>query len=184
MYRKLLLALALVFAFPASAQAQVVVQDSTLRVHVTGHVKRPGVYTLPVGSRGADAVQAAGGVAKGAARDALNLASILEDGQRLDVPAQPSASTIRAASQPQASIGGGSRRKRGPASSPTVNHKVSVNKASIEEFDALPGIGRTLAEEIIRYRNQKGRFRTLDELKEVSGIGERRFERLAPRLSL
>jgi len=173
----LLLALALPMPLPASAQVQI--QESTVRIHVSGHVQRPGVYTLPRGARGVDAIQAAGGLSKGAVLSDLNLASVLQDGERLVVP-------NTASSRPQADPPNPSRKRRPTAQKPkaSATRPISLNRATLEQLDALPGIGRTLAEEVLRYRTQKGGFRSLDELKEVPGIGERRFERLAPLLTL
>lgn len=172
--------LSLLLLSPAApwALAEVHVHESVVRVHVTGRVKRPGVYTLPRGSRGVDAIQAAGGIAPGAILSELNLASVLEDGQRLDVPSQ--ASPAKPSQNPTPKRRAARDRTTGPA----AQAKISLNRASLEQLDSLPGIGKSLAEEIIRYRERKGGFRSLDELKEVPGIGERRFERLAPRLTL
>jgi len=179
MIRKSVLMLALALFIPHSAHAQVQIQESTVRVHVNGQVQRPGVYTLPQGARGVDAIQAAGGISKGASLSELNLASVLQDGERLVVPRMEAA---RPVSSPSASSK--SRRDSAQPRRAAATRVVSLNRATLEELDSLPGIGRGLAEEILRYRTQKGRFRTLDELKEVSGIGERRFERLAPLLTL
>lgn len=179
MIRNLLLMLALALLMPLSALAQVQIQESTVRIHVSGKVQRPGVYTLPQGSRGVDAIQAAGGISKGAVLSEINLASVLQDGERLVIPSQETVRKIDTRSTASPSR----RATRAPrqASSPRT---ISLNRATVDELDSLPGIGRTLAEEVLRYRSQKGGFRTLDELKEVPGIGERRFERLAPLLTL
>ncbi len=163
---------------PLAATAQVQIQESWVRVHVTGRVKQPGVYTLPRGARGVDAIQAAGGITPGAVLEELNLASVLEDGARLDVP------STAAPAKPMAVAPPPRRRAARSASRPASKAVIALNQASLEQLDSLPGIGRSLAEEILRYRQQKGAFRSLDELKEVPGIGERRFERLAPLLKL
>lgn len=179
MIRTLLLMLALTLTMPFPSPAQVQIQESTVRVHVSGKVQRPGVYTLPRGARGVDAIQAAGGLSKGAVLSDLNLASVLQDGERLVVP--HTEATRKEAPPPNA------RRPRpssAQAPKASTQRPLSLNRATLEQLDALPGIGRTLAEEVLRYRAQKGGFRSLDELKEVPGIGERRFERLAPLLTL
>jgi competence protein ComEA len=183
MFTKSLLVLALLLATPGTGHAQVQIQESTVRIHVSGRVQKPGVYALPRGSRGVDAIQAAGGIAKGAVLSDLNLASVLEDGERLEVPSVTTPQRSRTIQPPPHSRRASGRHERSPARA-SAKAPISLNKASVAELDALPGIGRTLAEEVIRYRIEKGRFRTLDELKEVPGIGERRFERLAPLLTL
>lgn len=166
--------------FAAPGLAQVQIQESTVRIHVSGSVQKPGVYTLPRGARGIDAIQAAGGIVKGAVLSEVNLAGLLEDGQHLQVP---NAQQLKRDAPPQAPRASSARRSAS-LSPKRPGGRLSLNAASPEELDSLPGIGRTLAEEIVRYRQAKGRFRSLDELKEVPGIGERRFERLAPLLTL
>lgn len=178
---KLLLALVPGLLLSLPAHAQLSVQESTLRVHVTGLVKRPGVYTLPPGARGVDAIQAAGGLAPGASVSQLNLAARLEDGQQLEVPKR---GALGPTSRPTARSARPARPSRAKASGMPGSGRLSLNHASVEQLDGLPGIGKTLAAEIVRYRQQKGRFQSLEELKEVPGIGGRRFERLAPLLTL
>lgn len=186
MKRRLLLMMALAFALPPAAQAQVQIEESMVRIHVSGSVKHPGVYTLPRGARGVDAIQAAGGVSAGALLSELNLASLLEDGQRLEVPNQetPKARITSTPASTRSPSGGSARRSRASRPNAPVSERIALNRANLEDLVRLPGIGPTLAEEILRYRQQHGRFRTLDELKEVPGIGQRRFERLAPLLTL
>lgn len=180
----LLLALLLVLAPLHPALAQVMIQESLVRVHVGGLVKHPGVYTLPRGARGVDAVQAAGGIAPGASLADLNLASILEDGQRLEVPRIGAVATAAASTPRPARSARARSRSRSEAPTRVATGRISLNGATVEQFDSLPGIGRSIATEIVRYRTQRGRFRTLDELKEVPGIGDRRFERLSSLLTL
>ncbi|MEV0418818.1 ComEA family DNA-binding protein [Streptosporangium canum] len=125
-------------------------------VHVTGKVRRPGVITLPAGSRIADAVQAAGGVRKGAATGPLNLARKLVDGEQIIVGAAGPA----AAAPPMAD----------PA--PVV---LDLNTATPEQLEQLPGVGEVLARRIVEYRDGHGGFRTVEQLREVSGIGDRKY---------
>jgi competence protein ComEA len=179
MIRMFFLMLAFVLTGAVSASAQVQIQESTVRVHVSGQVQRPGVYTLPRGSRGVDAIQAAGGISKGALLSELNLASVLQDGERLLIPRAEASRKPTVPTAAKAPRRTSSQKPRASSQRP-----LSLNRATLEELDALPGIGPTLAEEVLRMRSQKGGFRTLDELKEVPGIGERRFERLAPLLTL
>ncbi|MFI7053612.1 helix-hairpin-helix domain-containing protein [Streptosporangium canum] len=125
-------------------------------VHVTGKVRRPGVITLPAGSRITDAVQAAGGVRKGAATGPLNLARKLVDGEQIIVGAAGPA----AAAPPMAD----------PA--PVV---LDLNTATPEQLEQLPGVGEVLARRIVEYRDGHGGFRTVEQLREVSGIGDRKY---------
>ncbi|MGW1869705.1 helix-hairpin-helix domain-containing protein [Streptomyces mauvecolor] len=140
-----------------------------LVVDVGGKVRRPGIYRLPTGSRVADALAAAGGVRDGADLTGLNRARLLTDGEQVlaGVPgAAPSGTGGGAATGTGGGVGGGSS---GP---------VSLNSASAEQLDGLPGVGPVLAQHIVDYRAQHGGFRSVDELREVNGIGERRFNDL------
>lgn len=132
-----------------------------LVVHVAGRVRSPGVYELPVGARVVDAIEAAGGPRKDAALDGLNLAAPLADGQQVLVPAEaPAVETGEAGMT--------------PIPAPLVN----LNTASLEELETLPGIGPVLAQRISEYRQRTGPFTSIEQLMEVSGIGEKRFEAL------
>ena len=134
-----------------------------LYVHVAGRVRRPGLYRLAKGARVADAVDRAGGASRGANLAAVNLAAPVQDGQQVLVPvagATPSAGAI-------ASAGGGA----GGA-------KLSLSSATVEQLDELDGIGPTLAKRIVEYREGHGGFRSVGELDEVEGIGEKRMEAL------
>lgn len=168
----------LVMAFALPAWGQTVVIESGIRVHVQGMVKRPGLYRLFPGARRADAIQAAGGVLPGAHLEGLSLALALNDGESLVVPkvAPPAPTAV-----PRAK---GRRAARAEPARPTSAHPLNLNTASLAQLDALPGIGPSLASDIVGYRSMRGRFRSLDELREVAGIGEARLRRLKPLLRL
>ncbi|WP_295698282.1 ComEA family DNA-binding protein [Lapillicoccus sp.] len=152
--------------------------SSTIVVHVVGQVARPGVVTLPAGSRIGDAVTRAGGPLPGADVARLNLAQFLADGEQVYVP--------RPGEDPPAPIGGSGGSAGGaggPGSaaggSPTVV-VVDLNAADLAGLDTLPGVGPVLAQRIVDWRAQHGRFSAVDELGEVSGIGDRLLEQLRP----
>jgi competence protein ComEA len=132
-------------------------------VSVVGLVARPGLVTLPSGSRVADAVAAAGGLRPEAEPGSVNLAAVVADGQQIAV-GLPAA--VAGASAP--SSGGA------PASGP-----VNLNSATVADLDALPGVGPVLAQRIIDYRTQQGRFTSVDQLDDVPGIGPALYARLA-----
>jgi competence protein ComEA len=119
-------------------------------VHVAGAVQRPGVYRLPAGSRVTDAVRRAGGFARGASRDAINLAARLSDGQQVVVPGPGAASPAAAAGQ------------TGP---------ISLGSATPEQLDQVEGIGPVTAQKIIEFRDQHGGLSSINQLDEVDGIG-------------
>ncbi|MFD5539232.1 helix-hairpin-helix domain-containing protein [Streptomyces sp. NPDC127079] len=140
-------------------------------VDVTGKVREPGVHTLPAGSRVTDALRAAGGVRPGADTDGLNRARFLMDGEQIVVggPAPP-AGAGQAAQAGQ--VAGGAVAGAGPSA------PISLNTATVEQLDALPGVGPVLAQHIVEYRTQHVGFRSVDELRQVKGIGDRRFSDL------
>nr|WP_308367712.1 ComEA family DNA-binding protein [Streptomyces sp. ISL-36] len=141
-------------------------------VDVSGKVRRPGVLTLPAGSRVADALRAAGGVRPGTDVTGLNRARVLMDGEQvlvgLPMPIAPGPGR-------GAGAGGGVGSAAGGRAAP-----LSLNAATVEQLDTLPGVGPVLAQHIVDHRTEHGGFRTVAELREVNGIGERRFADLAP----
>lgn len=128
--------------------------DSKLMVHVAGSVSTPGVYELVVGARVVDAVTAAGGALARAATDSVNLASRLEDGQRVYVPAVGEVwENVAVAGAEEASV------------------VIDLNRASAEQLDRLPGVGPSTAAAIIAHRDEIGRFVGEEDLLAVPGIG-------------
>jgi competence protein ComEA len=142
-------------------------------VHVAGAVAKPGVYDLGAGARVIDAIEAAGGGVPDADLNRLNLAAKVADGQRVLVQRVGEAAPAGSAS-PGAS-GGGSADPSG---------LVSLNSATQVELEALPGIGPTLAEAIITERERRGGFRSVNELRDVRGIGEKRFADLKDKVTI
>ena len=131
-------------------------------------MKRPGLYELLAGSRVGDAIEAAGGMTKKAARGAVNLAALVEDGQQVVVPKKGGDSGGGAA--PQSS---GSASVLG--SSTDASSKVNINTASAAQLQQLPGIGELLSQRIVDYRQANGSFASVDDLAKVSGIGDTRL---------
>lgn len=168
----------------ASPTPGVAVTAGEVVVHVAGLVARPGVYTLPGGSRVADALEAAGGPRRSAVLDALNLARPLTDGEQLVVgdaaPGAPAPGTVpgtvpAAPAAPAPTPGAGA---------PSVGALVSINTATEAQLDELPGIGPVLAERIVMHRTEVGGFTEVGQLRDVSGIGEITFQELAPLVTL
>ncbi|WAX80112.1 ComEA family DNA-binding protein [Streptomyces sp. KMM 9044] len=137
-------------------------------VDVGGKVRDPGVHRLPAGSRVADALRAAGGVRPGTRTDGLNRARFLVDGEQVIVGGPPPTGA-GAGQAPAAGGPAGVAPGAGPAT------PVSLNTATLDQLDGLPGVGPVLARHILDYRTRNGGFRSVDELREVNGIGDRRF---------
>lgn len=136
-------------------------------VDVSGKVRAPGIHRLPAGSRVVDALRAAGGVRPGTSTDGLNRARFLVDGEQVIVggPAPVSA----------AGTGGGGTAAGGSGGGAVPAAPVSLNTATVEQLDTLPGVGPVLAQHIVDFRAQHGGFRSVEQLREVNGIGDRRF---------
>lgn len=142
-------------------------EPTTVFVHVTGCVKNPGLYELAEGARVKEAIDAAGGFGDTAATDSINLARVLTDGEQIVVTdkaaqtnAQPSGDAATSASSTSSAAPG----------------KISINTATKEELMELDGVGEVTAEKIIAYREENGGFQKIEDLMNVSGIGEKRFD--------
>ncbi|TMA53857.1 MAG: ComEA family DNA-binding protein, partial [Deltaproteobacteria bacterium] len=145
---------------PTSATTTAAAAQSQLVVDVVGAVHRPGLYRLPSGARVADALSRAGGVTPKAQVELVNLAAPIADGEQIVVPRRGSGT-----------IAGSSAA--GAASGP-----VHLNTATLEQLDALPGVGPVTAQKILDYRQQHGAFGSVEELDAVPGIGPARLEQL------
>jgi competence protein ComEA len=138
------------------------VTGATAVVHLVGAVRKPGVYSLPLGSRVLDAVDLAGGLAKDAAPEAINLAAQIRDGEQIRIPRRGETGQPPA---PGAQASGGSGGSGAPPG------KLNVNIADQDQLEELPGIGPSLAGRILEFRQANGPFKGLGELDAVSGIG-------------
>lgn len=145
---------------------------------VAGKVRRPGIYRLPAGSRVDDALRAAGGAQPGVSTAALNLAARLSDGEQIVVSVPGLAATAGGAP--------GAPGTAGPSSGSQSDGSatVSLNSATLEQLESLPGVGPVLGQHILDWRAQHGRFTSVDQLRDVSGIGEVKFAALKPRVTL
>ena len=140
-------------------------------VHVAGEVKNPGVYTLSNSARMVDAVLAAGGATARADLEVINLATPLMDSSQVYVPAKGAADRPVFA-RPQPGMNGVQSTQNSPDSGGVVN----INRASVTELDALPGVGPSTAQAIVDYRTTNGPFGSPEDLLNVKGIGPAKFE--------
>lgn len=147
---------------------------ATIFVHVAGWVRRPAVYELRQGDRVIDAIRMAGGAKGGADLTMVNLAALLTDGQQIVVFKRGAAGAAPGGQ------GGGvpAPGSGGPA------QLVNLNTATLDQLESLPGIGPTLAQRILDHRQAHGPFRSVDDLLNVSGIGEKRLEDLRSKVTV
>lgn len=140
-----------------------------LAVDVEGAVKRPGLYRLQGDARIDDAVAAAGGFKKSAARGEVNLAQALSDGQQIYVP-------FKSASPEASPVGDAAENAGAAGQEASSGDKININTATAEELQKLSGVGESISARIIDYREKNGSFKSVDDLTEVSGIGDARLE--------
>jgi len=176
-------------------------------VHIVGEVKRPGLYRLSAGDRVADAIKAAGGFDDDADLATVNLAAVLDDGQQITVARLAAEGSPPASEQPvegpeqpqpgqQTEPPTAARAPEAPLQPhaqdqqalqpPSLNpgHKISINRAQLQELELLPGIGPELAKRICYYRYERGGFSSVDELLKVKGIGQDKLEQIKPYITL
>jgi competence protein ComEA len=155
----------------AAAAPTATATPSVVVVSVVGKVTRPGLVSVAEGARVADVLTAAGGPQPGVDVSQLNLARRVGDGEQIAVgiPAAPDA--LPAAAAPSGS--GGGAAGSAPAAGP-----IDLNSAGVDQLDTLPGVGPVTAQRIVEWRTRNGRFARVEQLREIDGIGERRFEQL------
>jgi competence protein ComEA len=145
----------------ATLPAEEIEFAGSIFVHVVGEVNEPGLYELQLGARVSDAIEVAGGFTPDAVQSSVNLARNLSDGEQVIIASED---------QFQSASGTGGL--------------VSLNRASVEDLDTLPGVGPALAARIIEYRESVGSFSDVRELREVSGIGEKMFAKIKDLVTL
>ncbi|MCL6301168.1 ComEA family DNA-binding protein [Streptomyces kronopolitis] len=152
-----------------------------LVVDVTGKVRHPGIHRMPPGSRVIDALQAAGGVLRGANLRGLNRARRLTDGEQIVVGAPGGGGGAGGGpGATDAGAGGSGSGGGGPGGGGGSGGPVSLSSATEQQLDSLPGVGPVLARHIIEFRTQHGGFTSVEQLRQVTGIGDRRFADLRP----
>ena len=150
-----------------SSETRSETNQSTIYVHITGEVVSPGMYQLPGGSRVSQAIDAAGGLTEAADDRSINLARELSDGEQIVTSKQMPSDLENT---------GSNSTTANDQSFSSSTQKVNINAATKEELMTLDGVGEATAEKIIAYRQEHGSFSSIEEIKEVSGIGDKKYE--------
>lgn len=153
---------------------QVTEDKEEIAVHITGEVKKQGIIYLEKGSRVADAIKKAGGETKDADLSQINLAYILQDGQKIYVPNK----NEKISQYITEKSGNNDTEENTTSNSNKEDKKVNINTANQSELDQLPGIGPSIAQKIIEYREENGNFKNIQELQNVKGIGNAKYEEI------
>lgn len=150
-------------------------QEIEIAVHVTGEVKNQGLIYVKQGARVADAIEKAGGETSEADLSQINLAYILEDGQKIYIP-----NKNEKISQYITKNNGNNENNN----TDKEDKKVNINTASQSELDELPGIGPSTAQKIIEYREENGNFEKIEDVQNVKGIGDAKFEEIKDKITV
>lgn len=146
---------------------------SKIKIHIIGEVTEEGIIELEEGERISDAIEKAGGVTQNADLSKVNLAYILQDGQKLYIPSMNDDNNVQYISTEN---GEGIIAENNINDKSGINKKVNINKASQSDLENIPGVGPSLAQKIISFRDENGKFKNVEDLKNVSGIGDKKFE--------
>lgn len=165
---------------------EVINDNEKIYIYITGEVNNPGIVVLPIGSRIVDAIDCAGGITQKADIMKVNLVYMLQDGMKVNIP-----SSIELKNNPNFEYmtmsSGDEKNDSNIKNATTVDTKsesafkvsnVNINTATQTELETLPGIGPSLALKIINYRKENGKFKSIEELKSVNGIGENKYEEI------
>lgn len=157
-------------------------EQGKIKVHITGAIQKEGIVELEENSRIADAVEAAGGLKEDADMSKINLAYILEDGMKIIIP------SINDKDKQEENIQNTENVEIvdtiPESSNKSGTSTVNINKATQTELETLPGIGPSTALKIINYREENGKFTSIEDLKKISGIGESKFENIKGLISV
>ena len=149
-------------------------------VHITGEVNKHGIVELEVESRIEDAIIAADGLTTNADITNVNLAYILEDGIKIRIPSILDSKQEEVITENS----GENIIKENNVESSNIKNCININKATTDDFEKLPGIGTSLATRIVKYREENGKFKNIEDIKNVSGIGENKFEQIKDLISV
>lgn len=157
-------------------------KKTTIIVHVIGEVNKPGVVKLAEGARIIDAINEAGGQTENADTSKVNLAYIVEDGTQIYIPKYNE--NLEDVSLIREDAGKGIIKESALNNETSTNTKININTATKEKLITLPGIGDSMADKIINYRTQNGKFEKIEDLKKVNGIGDSKFNSIKDKITV
>ncbi len=159
-------------------------ENNTIVVHITGEVNYPGVVVLKEGARVVDAIEAGGGETDKADLSSLNLAYMLSDGEKIYVPNKEETSQESQEREYITSAKDNSEQSENGAKSTGTNFKININTAKQEELTQITGIGESTAKKIIEYRTQNGKFKSIEDIKNIPGIGDSKFNAMKEEITV
>lgn len=159
-------------------------ENNTIVVHITGEINYPGVVVLKEGARVVDAIEAGGGETDKADLSSLNLAYMLSDGEKIYVPNKEETSQESQEREYITSAKDNSEQSENGAKSTGSNFKININTAKQEELTQITGIGESTAKKIIEYRTQNGKFKSIEDIKNIPGIGDSKFNAMKEEITV
>lgn len=159
-------------------------ENNTIVVHITGKINYPGVVVLKEGARVVDAIEAGGGETDEADLSSLNLAYMLSDGEKIYVPNKEETSQESQEREYITSAKDNSEQSENGAKSTGTNFKININTAKQEELTQITGIGESTAKKIIEYRTQNGKFKSIEDIKNIPGIGDSKFNAMKEEITV
>lgn len=159
-------------------------ENNTIVVHITGEVNYPGVVVLKEGARVVDAIEAGGGETDEADLSSLNLAYMLSDGEKIYVPNKEETSQESQEREYITSAKDNSEQSENGEKSTGTNFKININTAKQEELTQITGIGESTAKKIIEYRTQNGKFKSIEDIKNIPGIGDSKFNAMKEEITV
>lgn len=163
---------------------ETVEENNTIVVHITGEVNYPGVVVLKEGARVVDAIEAGGGETGKADLGSLNLAYMLSDGEKIYVPNKEETSQENQEREYITSAKADLEQSENGAKSTGTNFKININTAKQEELTQITGVGESTAKKIIEYRTQNGKFKSIEDIKNIPGIGDSKFNAMKEEITV
>ena len=154
------------FLLNADEKNTTISEENFILIHISGYVKNPGLVKLKDGSRINDAIESAGGLSNNADLTNINLAYILEDGEKIYIPKK------------------GEEIENSLINISINSSKININKATQSELETLPGVGPSTALKIINYREKNGKFSKIEDIKNISGVGDAKYENIKDYISV